>query len=136
VMNLKQLARKQSQMDAAWLASLGRDHSQRGNSINAMSEERRATLTGMAFFSLDMRGQVVMSSTSLVGQAHISFVVSRNLAGFDNREREYWRIIELLNSAANGTESWYPCSWATAREFAVSGRRRVQRAIGAILKEL
>jgi hypothetical protein len=48
-MNLKQLASKQSQMDAAWLASLGRDHAQRVNSINAMYEERRATLTGMAF---------------------------------------------------------------------------------------
>jgi hypothetical protein len=48
-----------------------------------------------------------MSSTSRIGQAHITFVVSRNLAGLDNREREYWRIIELLNSAANGMESWY-----------------------------
>src|ERR1700722_4729230 len=102
MMNLRQLARKQSQMDAAWLAGLGRDHAQRVNSINAMSEERRATLTSMAFFSLDLKGQAVMGSTSLVGQAHISFIVSRNLAGFDNREREYWRIIELLNSAANG----------------------------------
>ena len=59
-MNLKQLARKQSQMDAAWLASLGRDHAQRVNSINAMYEERRATLTGMAFFSLDLKGRAVM----------------------------------------------------------------------------
>ncbi len=107
VMNLKQLARKQNEMSTAWLASLGRDHAERVNSINAMYEERRATLTDMAFFSLDMRGRVVMSSTSLVGQAHITFVVSRNLAGLDNREREYWRIIELLNSAANGMESWY-----------------------------
>jgi type IV secretion system protein VirD4 len=107
VINLKKLAREQSQMDAAWLANLGRDHSQRVNSINAMYEERRATLNGMAFFSLDLKGRAIMSSTSLIGQAHISFVVSRNLAGLDNREREYWRIIELLNSAANGTESWY-----------------------------
>jgi type IV secretion system protein VirD4 len=106
-MNLGQLARKQSQMDAAWLASLGRDHDQRVNSINAMYEERRATLIGMALFSLDRKGQAVMSSTSLIGQAHITFVVSRNLAGLDNRECEYWRIIELLNSAANGTRSWY-----------------------------
>lgn len=107
MMNLKQLARTQSEMDAAWLASLGRDHAQRVNSINAMYEERRATLTGMAFFSLDLKGRAVMSSTSMIGLAHITFEVSRNLAGMDNREREYWRIIELLNSAANGTESWY-----------------------------
>ena len=76
-MNLKRLARKQSQMDAAWLASLGRDHAQRVDSINAMYEERRATLTGMAFFSLDLKGRVVMSSTSMIGQAHITFVVSQ-----------------------------------------------------------
>ena len=106
-MNLKKLAREQSQMNAAWLASLGRDHAQRVNSINTMYEERRATLTGMAFFSLDLKGRVVWSSTSMIGQAHISFVVTRNLAGMDNREREYCRIIELLNSAANGTDSWY-----------------------------
>jgi type IV secretion system protein VirD4 len=106
-MNLKKLARNQSQMEAAWLAGLGRDHAQRVNSITAMYEERRATLTSMAFFSLDLKGRAVMSSTSMVGQAHIAFVVSRNLAGLDNREREYWRILELLNSAANGTESWY-----------------------------
>ena len=106
-MNLKKLAREQSQMNAAWLASLGRDHAQRVNAINTMYEERRATLTGMALFSLDLKGRVVMSSTSMLGQAHITFVVTRNLAGMDNREREYCRIIELLNSAANGTDSWY-----------------------------
>lgn len=106
-MNLKKLAREQSQMDAAWLASLGRDHAQRVESINTMYEERRATLTGMAFFSVDLKGRIVMSSTSMMGQAHISFVVTRNLAGLDNREREYCRIVELLNSAANGTEGWY-----------------------------
>ena len=61
----------------------------------------------MALFSLDLRGNVVMSSTSLIGTAHISFVVSRNLAGFDNREREYMKIVELLNSAAEGREPWY-----------------------------
>lgn len=48
-----------------------------------------------------------MSSTSQVGTAHISFAVTRSLAGFDNREREYMRIIELLNSAADGREPWY-----------------------------
>jgi len=88
-------------------SKLGRDHAQRVNSINAIYEERRATLTSMAFFSLDLRGQVVMSSTSRIALVHITFVVSRNLAGLDNREREYLRILELLNSAANGTESWY-----------------------------
>jgi type IV secretion system protein VirD4 len=104
---LKQLARRQNEMNAAWLSSLGRDHVQRVASINAMYEERRATLTGMALFSVDMKGSAVMSSTSMFGLAHISFVVSRNLAGLDNREREYMRIVELLNSAANGTNSWY-----------------------------
>jgi type IV secretion system protein VirD4 len=106
-LSLKQLARKQHEMNAAWLAGLGRDHAQRVNSINAIYEERRATLTSMAFFSLDLKGQVVMSSTSMLGLAHITFIVSRNLAGMDNRDREYLRIVELLNSAADGTNSWY-----------------------------
>jgi len=52
------IAAKQSQMNAAWLASLGRDHAQRVNSINAIYEERRATLTSMAFFSLDLRARL------------------------------------------------------------------------------
>jgi type IV secretion system protein VirD4 len=106
-MFLKQLARQQAEINSAWLANLGRDHAQRVEAINIMYEERRATLTAMALFSLDLRGRAVMSSTSLIGLAHITFVVSRNLAGFDNREREYMRIVELLNSAANGTNSWY-----------------------------
>src|ERR1700733_4781734 len=105
--NLKQTARRQNEMNAAWLASLGHNHAQRVNSINAIYEERRATLVGMAFFSINLRNTVVWSSTSLVGLAHISFVASRNLAGVDNREREYLRIIELLNSAADGKAPWY-----------------------------
>ena len=105
--NLKQTARRQNEINMGWLASLGNNHAQRVDSINAIYEERRATLVGMAFFSVNLRNQLVMSSTSLVGLAHISFVASRNLAGVDNREREYLRIIELLNSAAEGREPWY-----------------------------
>ena len=106
-MNLKRLGKQQSEMNAAWLAGLGYDHAQRVNAINAMYEERRATITGMAFFSLDLRNRLAWASTSLVGTVHISFIVSRNLAGLDNREREYLRIVELLNSAANGGNYWY-----------------------------
>jgi type IV secretion system protein VirD4 len=105
--HLKQLAKKQQGMHAAWLASLGRDHGQRVNSINSIFEDRRATITVMALFSLDMKGRLLYSDTSLVGLAHVSFVTSRNLAGMDNREREYLRIMELLNSAAGGTNTWY-----------------------------
>src|ERR1700722_17299362 len=105
--NLKQTARRQNEINMGWLASLGNNHAQRVDSINAIYEERRATLVGMTFFSINLRNQLVMNSTSLVGLAHISFVVSRNLAGVDNREREYMRIIELLNSAAEGREQWY-----------------------------
>jgi type IV secretion system protein VirD4 len=105
--NLRQTARRQQEISMGWLASLGSNHAQRVNSINAIFEERRATLAAMAFFSLDLRNQVVWNSTSPIGTAHFSFVASRSLAGFDNREREYMRIIELLNSAAEGREAWY-----------------------------
>jgi type IV secretion system protein VirD4 len=104
--SLKQFANKQNQMNSAWLASLGPDHARRVEAINAMYEERRATITGMALVSRDHRNQIVFSSTSIFAQAHVTFVVSRNLAGLDNREREYLRIVELLNSAANGTNDW------------------------------
>jgi type IV secretion system protein VirD4 len=107
VFSLKRLAKTQAEMNSGWLAGLGRDHAQRVEAINTMYEERRATLNGMALFSLDLHGRPVMSSTSLIALAHVTFAVSRNLAGFDNREREYMRIVELLNSAANGTNSWY-----------------------------
>jgi type IV secretion system protein VirD4 len=103
----KPYVQRQSAMNTAWLASLGRDHAQRVGSINAIYNERRATITAMAVVTENLQGQIVYSGTSPLGNAHVSFVASRSLAGMDNREREYLRIIELLNSAANGRESWY-----------------------------
>jgi len=46
-------------MNSAWLANLGGNHAQRVEAINTMYEERRATLTGMALFSLDLRSRVL-----------------------------------------------------------------------------
>ncbi len=103
----KPFVQRQSQMNAAWLARLGPDHAQRVRSINAIYDERRETITAMAVFSQNLKFEIVYSSTSPLGKSTVSFVVSRNLAGMDNREREYLRIVELLNSAAEGRESWY-----------------------------
>jgi type IV secretion system protein VirD4 len=98
---------RQRQMIAASLASLGADHMQRVRAINAMYDERRATITAMGVVTVTLKGDVAYSATSPFGLAHMSFVVSRNLAGMDNRDREYLRIIELLNSAVDGTYSFY-----------------------------
>ncbi|MCV7331778.1 type IV secretory system conjugative DNA transfer family protein [Mycobacterium cookii] len=56
----------------------------------------------MGVVTINLNGSVTYSGTSAFGLAHLSLVVSRNLAGMDNREREYLRIIELLNSAGDG----------------------------------
>jgi len=106
VFSVTQYANKQAQLNAGWLASLGSSHTQRVEAINRIYEERRATLVGMALITMDLRRKIIFSGTSMFGQAHVTFMISRNLAGFDNREREYLRIVELLNSAANGTNSW------------------------------
>ncbi len=128
---LKDTARRQYEQNMAWLASLGRDHAQRVNSINAIYEQRRITLTAMALFSLDLKGRPVLSSTSQIGMAHVSFVITRSLAGFDNREREYMRIVELLNSAAEGREPWYHAKRITLLMGDGKGIRSDWKSVGS-----
>ena len=100
---LREFREFRAQTNAAWLAGLGADHAQRAQSINALYEQRQASVSGVALTELNLgkRGAILRVF------AWVGFVVSRSLAGLDNREREYLRIIELLNSANNGTVEGY-----------------------------
>lgn len=97
----KQWNRDEVGANQAWLASLGPDHDARAARIEAMFAERTETLEAVKFLTWDTWSGPE-KTTSYVG-----FSVKRNLAVIDNREREYLRIVELLNSATDGQEELY-----------------------------
>lgn len=103
----KQLKRDEIEANQAWLAALGPDHDSRTARIEAIFAERTETLEAVKFLTWDTWSGPERT-THFIG-----FSVKRNLAVMDNREREYLRIVELLNSAADGQEDLYRF-WRTA----------------------
>ena len=85
--------------NAALLASLGRDEQQRINAIKSIFEAKSATATGVYFSTLVATAKKGYRPPT---PGYLFFRVSRTLAGMPNREREYLRIVELLNVANNG----------------------------------
>jgi type IV secretion system protein VirD4 len=92
------------QINAAWLAHLGATHAQRLVAIDKLFTERRESVTA----AFKVRWHVVLNRYN-----YVYFEVTRNLATMDNREREYLRAIELLNSAADGKNESY-AAWRAA----------------------
>ena len=90
--------------NAAWLAHLGATRPARKEAIDQMFSDRRASISA-AFFS---RWHVALNIYDFV-----YFEVTRNLASMDNKEREYLRAVELLNSAAEGKNEAYGAWRAT-----------------------
>jgi type IV secretion system protein VirD4 len=91
-----------------WLATLGPDHARRTAAIDALFEERVATIEAKYFASMSS-----FSKRDGETKRYVAFPVKRSLASMDNREREYLRIAELLNSAADGKEEVYR-KWCAA----------------------
>ena len=123
----------QAEADAmkGWLAWLGPNHLQRMRAIDAVFEQRTATIWatcyadlsshrqisgmerarnfgGVAAIAAAARGPVTVSDT-----AYSFFTVGRSLSTMDFRERTYLRFAELLNSAYEGRDPAYRL-WRTA----------------------
>lgn len=88
---------------SSWLAKLGPNHAARAEKIERMFAERVETISG--FYSAKWQSRD--SDTSRWYECSMAISVQRSLAAMDNREREYLRIVELLNSAANGLDRRY-----------------------------
>lgn len=96
-----QLRQRQEQWNRAWLYSFGPGHYQRAQTINALFEGRNHTAAAVHMATW---GGAAGSLGNISEQAYCGYMVSRNISGMDNREREYLRITELLISACDGTD--------------------------------
>lgn len=96
-----QLRQRQAQWNSGWLYSLGPNHYQRVQAINAIFENRSITATAV---HMSTWGGAAGAIGNISEQAYCGYMVSRNISGMDNREREYLRITELLISACDGTD--------------------------------
>ena len=104
----KQLERKVADSNSAWLAHLGATHAERLAAIDTLFTER----TQSVFATYLARWSQYNLGTG-EQQSYVFFEVSRSLATMDSRERENLRIVEQLNSAANGKNDDYR-AWRAA----------------------
>jgi type IV secretion system protein VirD4 len=105
-----QMEHAESEFVQKWLAWLGPNHTQRVSRINALFEERSATVWATRFhdFSSYTGGSEVKEH-----KGYLYYTVTRSLASMDFRERSYLRLAELLNSAYDGTIKRYR-NWRVA----------------------
>jgi type IV secretion system protein VirD4 len=94
-----------------WLAWLGPNHMERIRAIDALFEQRTATIWSTCYADISSTRQVkarigpLTSSVKVPG--YVFFTVSRSLSSMDFRERSYLRFAELLNSAYEGNDVSY-----------------------------
>ena len=94
-----------------WLAWLGPNHMERTRAIDALFEQRTATIWSTCYADISSIRQVkarigpLTSSVKVPG--YVFFTVSRSLSSMDFRERSYLRFAELLNSAYEGNDVSY-----------------------------
>ncbi|WP_155769605.1 type IV secretory system conjugative DNA transfer family protein [Mycobacterium asiaticum] len=98
-----------------WLAWLGPDHAYRIGRINALFEERTATLWATDFHTFSSYHKIQQQTMFFVpvgpdareDRGYVFYTVTRNLSSMDLRERSYLKLAELLNSAYNGSVEMY-----------------------------
>lgn len=128
----KQMRRAELEAMQKWLASLGPDHAQRVKAIDALFEQRTATISSTCYADISGFRQVTArerasrtgglpaliiaasgKSSTVKVKGYVFFTVSRSLSSMDFRERTYLRLAELLNSARDGNDETYR-RWRTA----------------------
>jgi type IV secretion system protein VirD4 len=97
----REMIKQEEEANAAWLDKLGTTHAARTARIEQMFADRTETMEATYFAEWSSWSGQEESKSYVFGS------VKRSLATMDNREREHLRIIELLNSAANGTDKEY-----------------------------
>jgi type IV secretion system protein VirD4 len=102
-----QLQSAEAEFMQKWLAWLGPNHGHRVSRINALFEERSATVWATRLHPFQSR------TTTYGDYAYVYYSVTRSLASMDFRERTYLRLAELLNSAYDGNVEQYR-SWRVA----------------------
>jgi type IV secretion system protein VirD4 len=98
----KDLVRAADDAAAQWLQGLGPNHAARVPVIEAMFTERSRTLDVCHYCTWQYAGD-----DGRWKDAYYWTTVSRSLAAMDNKEREFLRIAELLNSSADGGNADY-----------------------------
>jgi type IV secretion system protein VirD4 len=93
--------------DDAWRAQLGETHEQRVKTINEAFDRADRTLKMSVFHEFQDSTSQGQTSRSWLG-----FTISRNLTAMETREREFLRIVELLDSLDEGKEQHQWCRWA------------------------
>jgi type IV secretion system protein VirD4 len=100
-----------------WLAWLGPNHLARIRTIDAVFEQRTATIWSTCYADISWTRQVKARigplTSSVKEPGYVFFTVSRSLSSMDFRERSYLRFAELLNSAYEGNDVTYQ-HWRTA----------------------
>ncbi|WP_026611497.1 type IV secretory system conjugative DNA transfer family protein [Methylocaldum szegediense] len=90
-----------------WFEELGKTPEQAISNINRIFDERKRTLSHALFHNFQDT-----SHDDKVISARLFFRISRNLATMEPREREFLRVVELLNvlDEADAEKGWY--GWA------------------------
>ncbi len=116
-LSAKQMRRADLDATQKWLGSLGPNHTQRIKAIDALFEQRTATIWSTCYADISTIRQVKarigpLTSTVKV-PGYVFFTVSRSVSSMDFRERTYLRLAEFLNSAYEGNDETYR-RWRTA----------------------
>ena len=109
-----------------WLSQLGPNHIARIKAIDALFEQRTATISSACYADIStIRQETAMDRARKTGglpalivaasrktwtikvPGFVFFTVSRSLSSMDFRERAYLRLAELLNSAYEGNDPTY-----------------------------
>ena len=122
----KEMKRAELEFVQKWLAWLGPNHPQRVQAIDALFEQRTATIWSTCYADIStIRQETAMDRARKTGGAaaviiaasrknftinvpgYVFFNISRSLASMDFRERTYLKLAELLNSAYEGNDVTY-----------------------------
>jgi type IV secretion system protein VirD4 len=93
----KRFTEMATQEQEAWIRPLGQKPEDRVAGINEIFDRKERTVKA-----------VMWADLPAPGGGFIGFRIARNLAGMDNREREFLRTVELL-AAMGWDEAW--CTW-------------------------
>ena len=94
-----------------WMAWLGPTHGQRLRALDALFEQRTATMWATCYADISTSRQIKARigplSSSVREPRYVYFVISRSLSSMDFRERTYLRLAEILNSVSAGSDVNY-----------------------------